>query len=46
MLERRFPPPWSVEDIGGCVARPIYALAYGGLRASEWIFIYPTALPH
>jgi hypothetical protein len=42
MLERRFPPPWFIEDIGGCVARPIYALAYGGLRASEWIFINTT----
>jgi hypothetical protein len=34
MYERRFPPPWSVEDIGGCFAvkasngRPLVFIYY------------------
>jgi hypothetical protein len=35
MPERRFPPPWSVEDIGGCFVvkasnnRPLVFIYYG-----------------
>ena len=35
MPERRFPPPWSVEDIGGCFVvkasndRPMVFIYYG-----------------
>jgi hypothetical protein len=34
-MARRFPPPWSVEDIGGCFAvkasndRPLVFIYYG-----------------
>jgi hypothetical protein len=34
-MARRFPPPWSVEDIGGCFAvkasngRPLIFIYYG-----------------
>jgi len=35
MFERRFPPPWSIEDIGGCFVvkasndRPLVFIYYG-----------------
>ena len=35
MLERRFPPPWFIEDIGGCFVmrasndRPLVFIYYG-----------------
>jgi hypothetical protein len=35
VAERRFPPPWSVEDIGGCFVvkasndRPLLFIYYG-----------------
>jgi hypothetical protein len=35
VTDRRFPPPWSVEDIGGCFAvkasndRPLVFIYYG-----------------
>ena len=35
MAERRFPPPWSIEDIGGCFVvkasndRPLVFIYYG-----------------
>ena len=48
-MARRFPPPWSVEDIGGCFAvkasngRPLIFIYYGeGERTLERLRVAGT----
>ena len=51
-MARRFPPPWSVEDIGGCLAvkasngRPLIFIYYaeaGGRRSLARLLTHNAA---